>query len=168
VRLSGWIQSRQPYGQQSMWDVHSRPQQADCLAHVCANHECHHKNHLWPLVNASQWSWYGKAWDIHQMHLQKPALKSPMHVAESVKNFHLWQFGSEKCYLRRRVVLKVLARRSKKCYYREGNCHFRAQKSAISGETFAGASQGLERRWLVVFGGVSNSDHSRSQFWFSL
>ena len=40
----------------------------------------------------------------------------------------------------------MLARRSKKCYFGEGNCHFRAQKSAISGETFAGASQGLDNR----------------------
>ena len=55
-------------------------------------------------------------------------------------------FGSEKCYLRRRIRPKVLARRSKKCYFGEGNCHFRAQKSAISGETFAGASRGL---WLT-------------------
>jgi hypothetical protein len=45
----------------------------------------------------------------------------------------------------------VPARQSKKCYSGEGNGHFRAQKSAISGETFAGASRGL-------FGHVTHCD----------
>jgi len=52
-------------------------------------------------------------------------------------------FGSQKCYLQRRIRSKMLAGRSQKCYFGEGIGHFQAQKSAIFRETFAGASQGL-------------------------
>jgi len=52
-------------------------------------------------------------------------------------------FGSQKCYLRRRIRSKTPAGRSQKFYFGEGIGPFRAQKSAISGETFAGASRGL-------------------------
>jgi hypothetical protein len=55
-------------------------------------------------------------------------------------------FGSQKCYLRRRIWSKTPAGRSQKCYFGEGIGHFRAQKSAIFGETFTGASRGLYNR----------------------
>ena len=52
----------------------------------------------------------------------------------------------------------MLARRSQKCYFGEGNSHFGAQKSAIFGETFAEASRGLlsgygdyGRHWCMLW-----------------
>src|ERR1700737_561312 len=74
--------------------------------------------------------------------------------------FGICTFGSKKCYLRRRIRPKVLTGGSKKCYSGEGNCHFRAQKSAISGETFAGASRGLaEVRWRCLSEYSINLNH---------
>src|ERR1700689_1761854 len=71
--------------------------------------------------------------------IDEPALKSP---AESAKNSPLTIWLRKVLYMEKDCT-ESAGQRSKKCYYGEGNCHFRAQKSAISGETFAGACRGL-------------------------
>jgi hypothetical protein len=81
-------------------------------------------------------------WDNHEygsISRHKPALIGLTCCGVLPK---LSTFGSQKC-LRRRIRSKTPAGRSQKCYFGEGIGHFRAQKSAIFGETFAGASRGL-------------------------
>ena len=73
--------------------------------------------------------------------LNEPALKV-LACCGACKIFDIGPFGSQRCYQWTRILPKVPARWSKRCYFGEGNCHFRAQKGAISGQTFAGASRG--------------------------
>jgi hypothetical protein len=81
-----------------------------------------------------------KKCEISSFWLNEPALKM---LVLQCNIFDIGPFGSQRCYLRTRILPEVPARWSKRCYFGEGNCYFQAQKGAISGQTFAGASRGL-------------------------